>query len=389
MDHGIETAERLVTSSVPTLPSLLLVSGALLTALAPPAAAQDDCSITVRLAEPPRGGVLRVLLYDSAVSFGRFSDPARVVLFETDGSRSFTVAHVPPGLYAVVAHHDLNADGEFDKNFIGIPREPIAISRSYKPKGPPVFASANFILTPGEERVEDLELYQVLGKYGLFGVGVGVIGRSSPYPDSDAGVFQPIPAITFNGSRLQWFGPSLRYGLIGSDSLRLAATASYRLRAYEEDDSPALTGMGDRRDTLMAGLAVISELPAGFNLSLGYEHDVLDRIGGGSAQLRASRSFQYGITRLNPQLGLNWISADLANHDFGVASSAATAGRPAYEVGDAVSLELGVGSFIELSREWRIVFDVGVEFLPSSVTNSPIVSEDTVVKGFFALTYVI
>jgi MipA family protein len=360
-----------------------------LCAICTASSAQDNASVTIRLSSPPEGGELRVLLYDSAVTFGRFSDEARVVRFPADGSQSFTVADVPPGLLAVVVHHDLDANGEFDKNFIGIPREPIAISRNYQPKGPPVFANANFILSTGEERVEELELYQVLGKYGLFGVGLGVIGRSSPYPNSDAGVFQPIPAITFNGSKLQWFGPSLRYGLVGSDSLRLAATASYRLRAYEEDDSPALAGMGDRSDTLMAGLAVISELPAGFNLSLGYEHDVLGQIGGGSAQLRASRSFQWGITRFNPQLGLNWTSADLANHDYGVSTSEAAAGRPAYDVGDALSLEVGVGSFIELSREWRIVFDVGVEFLPDSGTNSPIVSEDTVVKGFFALTYVI
>ena len=366
---------------------------ALLVAAASPAAAQEpsaaSASITVRLAEAPSGGQVRLLLFDSAVTFGRFSEASRVVRFPADGRSEFALNDVPAGLYAVVVHHDLDSNEQFDKNFIGIPREPIAISRAYRPKGPPVFAGANFILSPGEERVEELELYQVLGKYGLFGVGLGVIGRSSPYPNSDAGVFQPIPAITFNGSRLQWFGPSLRYGLVGSDRLRLAATASYRLRAYNEDDSPALAGMGDRRDTLMAGLALISELPAGFNLSLGYEHDVLDQIGGGSAQLRASRSFQYGIARFNPQLGLNWSSAKLANHDFGVSADVANASRAAYDVGDALSVEVGVGSFVELTREWRIVFDVGVEFLPSNVTNSPIVSEDTVVKGFFALTYVI
>jgi outer membrane protein len=363
---------------------------ALLCCALPARARQSEAlgSLSVRLNAAPTGGELRILLFDSAVTFGRFSEARRIVRFPCDGSATFTIADVPPGLYALVVHHDLNADGEFDKNFIGIPRDPIAISRGYRPKGPPVFASANFTLTPGEARVETLELYQVLGKYGLFGVGVGVIGRSSPYPQSDAGVFQPIPAITYNGDNLQWFGPSVRYGLLGDDSLRLAATASYRLRTYDEDDSPALAGMGDREDTLMAGLAVISELPAGFNLALGYEHDVLDRIGGGAAQLRASRSFQWGLARFNPQLGLNWTNSQLANNDYGVPVASAIPGRPAYDVGDALSLELGIGSFIELSREWRIVADFSVEFLPNNVTRSPIVADDTVLKGFLALTYV-
>ena len=296
---------------------------------------------------------------------------------------------MPPGTYAVVVHHDVDADDQFDKNFIGVPREPIAISRGYRPKGPPVYARASFALAPGEARVEEAELYRVLGDRGLIGLGVGVLGRSSPYRGGDAGVYQPIPAITFNGSRLQWFGPSVRYGLIGSDRLRLAATASYRLRAYEEDDSPALAGMGDRDDTLMAGLALTSELPAGVNLSLGYEHDVLDRIGGGAARLAANRSFQWGIARFSPEVALNWTSGALADHDFGVPASAAAPGRPAYDVGDVLSVEVGVGSFIELTREWCVLFNASVEFLPSEVTNSPIVDTDHVVKGFFALTYVI
>ena len=367
---------------------LLLSVGSARESSGPERDAERDASIVVRLATPPRGGWVRLLLFDSAATFGRFSQPARVETFPADGRSTFELVGVEPGAYAVVVHHDEDSNGEIDKNFIGIPRDPIAISRGYRPKGPPVFASANFALGVGEQRVCELELFRVLGRNGLFSVGLGGVGRSSPYAGDDAGVFQPLPAITYNGSRLQWFGPSLRYGLVGTDELRLAATATYRLRAYEEDDSSALAGMGDREDTLMAGLAVISELPAGVNLSLGYEHDVLDQIGGGAAQLAASRSFQWGAARFSPELGLNWTSSRLADHDFGVASDVAAVGRPAYDVGDYLSVELGVGSFVELSRDWRLSFDVGVEFLPSEVTDSPIVEDDQVFKGFVSLTYV-
>ena len=78
----------------------------------------------------------------------------------------------------------------------------------------------------------------------------------------------------------------------------------------------------------------------------------------------------------------------LADHDFGVASNVVAAGRPAYDVGDYLSLELGRGSFVELSRDWRLTFDLGVEFLPSDVTDSPIVEDDHVIKGFVSLSYV-
>ena len=81
-------------------------------------------------------------------------------------------------------------------------------------------------------------------------------------------MFQPIPAITYNGERLQWLGPNLRYGILGSGRLRLALSASYRIGVYEEDDSPVLAGLGDRDDTLLAGLALQYEFPGGFDIEI-------------------------------------------------------------------------------------------------------------------------
>ena len=62
--------------------------------------------------------------------------------------------------------------------------------------------------------------------------------------------------------------------------------------------------------------------------------------------------------------------------------------RPAYDTGSSVSYEAGVGSFIELTEDWRIVLNVSAEFLPSEIVASPIVADDRVIKGFAAITYV-
>lgn len=349
---------------------------------------QGTGSIRVRLPNPPTTGQLRFELYDQAVTFGRVSDPAMVWTFPANSGEVYELTGIEPGVYALGAHHDEDSNNRIDKNFIGIPIEPIAFSRGYLPKGPPVYARANFTIIAEDQLEFEMEPEYFLGKRGLFSVGVGAIGRSLPYKDSDSSVLQPIPAITFNGERLQWFGPSLIYGLVGRDRVRLAATASYRLRTYEENDAPVLAGLGDREDTLMAGLSVIAELPYGINGSIGYQHDVLNQIGGGGANAQIQRGFQSGITRFTPRIGLLWQSDDLANHDFGVPASAAQPGRPAYDVGDYISFEVGVGTFVELTREWRIVANLAVEFLPSEVTNSPLVADDYVLKGFFAVTYV-
>ncbi|WP_237059090.1 MipA/OmpV family protein [Microbulbifer sediminum] len=358
-----------------TLPLLLLCGTA---------AAAD---ITVRLQNPPPAGTLVLQVYDDPDAFGKFRGAAREVRYTIQPGETYVIPDAPDGEVAVLAYLDENNNRALDRNFIGIPREPVGLSNNYQPKGPPSFRQASFSVRRNDSNNVNIALYSILGDAGQWGVGLGVIGRGSPYVGSDASVIQPIPAITYFGERLQWVGPSLRYGILGSDDLRVALSASYRVGAYEEDDSDFLKGLGDRDSTLMAGLGLVYEGPSGFEFDLGYEHDVLDQIGGGTAVARVSRGFQFGNLRLAPQLGVSWLSSELANYDFGVPASAALPGRPAYNVGSAVTVELGLGGFYELTENWRVVLNIAVENLDSDITDSPIVDDDRLIKGFGAVTY--
>jgi len=342
----------------------------------------------VQIKDAPADGVLVFQLYDSANAFGDFRDPVTELRSEPRADGTYSIDDVPAGDVALLVYVDENNNGVLDKNFIGIPKEPLGISNNYRPKGPPSFSRAAFPIAENESASIEIEIYKVLGERGRLGVGAGVIGRSSPYVGSDTTVLQPIPAITYNGERLQWLGPQVQYGIAGTGWWRLAASASYRVGVYEESDSVALAGLGDRDDTLMAGLGLRFEVPGGVNLSLRYEHDVLDNIGGGAATIRASKSFQAGWFRFAPQLQVNWLSAELTNYDFGVPPEAATLLRPEYNTGSSVSYEVGFGSFIELTEDWRIVLNISAEFLPSEIVDSPIVADEHVIKGFAAITYV-
>lgn len=54
---------------------------------------------------------------------------------------------LPPGEYALSIFHDSNDNGELDANFIGIPKEPVALSNNARPKfGPPKYKDAVFEL---------------------------------------------------------------------------------------------------------------------------------------------------------------------------------------------------------------------------------------------------
>ncbi len=345
-------------------------------------------NLTVRLDNAPESGNLVFQVYDAADAFGDLRDPATEFVLSARGDGEYRLADVTSGRIAVLVYHDQNGNGLIDKNFIGIPRESLALSNDYQPKGPPSFAKASFDLAEDQDAAIDLRMYQVLGERGRVGLGIGVIGRSSPYIESTQAVTQAIPAITYVGERLQWFGPVLRYGMAGSGRLRLAAAAEYRIGSYEEADSPVLQGLGDREATLMGGLAVQYELADGFELEILYQHDVLDRIGGGLANVRLSRGVPLGPANFEPFIAYNWLSRDISNHDFGVPTAAATAERPAYEPGSTQSIEVGIGAFIELTEDWRIIVNLSGERLDGDVTASPIVDDDIVFKGLAIVSYV-
>lgn len=56
---------------------------------------------------------------------------------------------LPPGDYAISLYYDANANGKLDSNFIGIPKEPVALSNNARPRfGPPKYKDAVFALGP-------------------------------------------------------------------------------------------------------------------------------------------------------------------------------------------------------------------------------------------------
>ena len=344
--------------------------------------------LSVRLENPPPGGNVQFVLFDSANTFGDLRDPVKVVKQPMDGRERYRIQNIPPGEYALLVFFDENNNDRLDKNFIGIPNEPLGFGNQYQPKGPPSYQRAAFTLKKGESRAIDVTLNLPLGKRGRLGIGLGIIAQTSPYRDYKGGNFRAIPAIVYTGERVQIYGPRIQIGLAGSGNLRLAATGSYRIGAYKDSRSDYLTGMGNRKDTFLAGLTLNVELPEGVDLSTGYAHDVLDRIGGGEGNIKIDKAFQMGVFRFSPQIGLNWISSELANHDFGVSSSKATPDRPQYKLDSIINLEGGVGLFIEMSRDWLVILNTSIELLDKDVIDSPIVSEDYIIKALAVINYV-
>ena len=145
----------------------------------------NTAEVTVSLDNPPSKGNVAFVLFDSANAFGDLRDPAKVVKYPLDGREVYRIQDITPGEYALLVYYDENNNDRIDKNFIGIPKEPLGFSNRYQPKGPPSYSRAAFSISEGETRHFDVKLYRPLGKRGRLGVGVGVIARSSPANLSD------------------------------------------------------------------------------------------------------------------------------------------------------------------------------------------------------------
>lgn len=64
-----------------------------------------------------------------------------------NATESLTIKDLPVGDYAISLYHDENSDGECNRNFIGIPKEPYAFSNNFKPRmSAPKFEDCKFSL---------------------------------------------------------------------------------------------------------------------------------------------------------------------------------------------------------------------------------------------------
>lgn len=80
-------------------------------------------------------GVIWVGIYDSPSSF-LVKEKAIVEGFsiEKQGKLEVTFPEMSYGTYAIALFHDINNNGELDRNFIGIPSEPFAFSQRPRSK---------------------------------------------------------------------------------------------------------------------------------------------------------------------------------------------------------------------------------------------------------------
>lgn len=117
--------------------------------------AQSTLQVEVFLNRSEPGSLLSIALCQGE---SEYDDVDRCIgrTVKSDGEKVLIeFADLEPGEYAIKALHDLNANGEMDFNFLGIPQEPYGFSNDPKVTfSEPSFQAASFSVAPGRTKIQ-------------------------------------------------------------------------------------------------------------------------------------------------------------------------------------------------------------------------------------------
>ncbi|MDP2188678.1 MAG: DUF2141 domain-containing protein [Sphingobacteriaceae bacterium] len=120
-----------------------------------PAEVHHELVIRVTNIQNTTGLPLLIGVYKSTDGFPGFHKSSYHKKVIARSSEITVTFKLPPGEYAVGLMHDINENGQIDKNWVGYPTEPFGFSRNFKPKlGPPSFNDCKIDLNKGNQRIE-------------------------------------------------------------------------------------------------------------------------------------------------------------------------------------------------------------------------------------------
>jgi MipA family protein len=218
-----------------------------------------------------------------------------------------------------------------------------------------------------------------------YSIGLYAGGSTSPFDKDEAEAFGA-PDFLIEGERFSFGTSGLTYDIFETDSFGLSARLAPRLVSADPTEVAGLERL--KKDIAVeAGLA--AKLTYGqFELGLEALRDVSDTHDGAAVTASVGTRFQLSDRlSIGARVGATWMDQKLATYTYGVRTSEAGGGISAYSVTDSVIPSIGIDAGFALTEKTTLIGAVSAEFLPDSVTASPIVKRDTLVSAMLGVRY--
>ncbi len=217
-------------------------------------------------------------------------------------------------------------------------------------------------------------------------VGVLAIDRDAPYRGLDE---NPIvaPLVRYEGEKFFFRGTRGGVRLVKSDTYEFTVFGQVRLDGYDPKDSDFLTGMEKRKASVDVGVASTwtSQKVGQFELSVA--GDALNRSGGIEAVAGWNGLFRAGGWSFIPGASVSWKNADLIDYYYGVRANEVRPGRAAYSGRSALTPEVSMLATHKLGERWSLFARASYAWLPTEITDSPIVDSNSTTGLFLGVGY--
>jgi len=219
-----------------------------------------------------------------------------------------------------------------------------------------------------------------------WGAGLGVGTIREPYQGVDDETIG-IPILFLENRWLSIGGPGVDLKLPLASPIAFRLRARYEPRAgYEADDSPALSGMEERKPGVWVGAAALwhSEI---VDVGADWLVDASGYSEGQRATVSLQRRFPFGAFSATPRIEGIWLDRKNVNYYYGVATQEARAGRPFYDADSTVNTRFGVRFDYRPEARHVLFLDLSATQLGAEIADSPIVEQSSYSSVFLGYVY--
>jgi len=225
---------------------------------------------------------------------------------------------------------------------------------------------------------------------GTAALGGGIRVGQSPYlavDNEDQRQFDLIPLYLYEGKYFFFRGTAGGVHFVNNENWEVNLYGRYRFQKLDPDSNEFYEGLTERKQTLDAGLQIISTRPWG-DLKLGWITDTLNRHNGQEVELTYRYNFHAGPWSISPFIRLSWQDANLTNYYFGVSEDEQSLpDRPAYLPGESQWFSFGLNTAWQASDRVTLFGNFGFGGTDSDVINSPLIEESGFSTVFVGGTY--
>jgi len=224
-----------------------------------------------------------------------------------------------------------------------------------------------------------------------YSLGVAFSTSQRPYAGAENSTIAYPYLTSFRHSAFtdDWFllrGENLGFRYVSKSGWEIGIIGRIQTLGLGDADNDALSGLDPRRWAIEAGPIIgWRRWPVHFQFRSYWE--LPDRHNGTTSELEISlpREFERGY--FVPALKFTYMSDAYSDYYFGVSQVEMTPSRPEYQPGSVVNTWAGFTAGYRLSPQWLLTSTVGLEFLDSAVSASPIVDRDRLWSASVGLAY--